>query len=77
MSQAKKRSVYQPREESGKRFKPGTSIEQGSAVGIAVQTQQQELSPATGAMSLQCAEVRTSSSWHDDQTIRLCQSLFK
>lgn len=63
MSQAKRRSVYQPQQrESSKRFKPGTSTEHeqsGAETAAGAVTHK-------GAMSLQCAEVRTSSSWQDD-----------
>lgn len=77
MSQAKKRLVYRPRDEGSKRFKRGVSTEQERAGTTAVQTQQQELSPATGAMSLQCAEVRATPSWHDGYRSRWYPSLFR
>lgn len=79
MSKGKKRSVCQPRDESSKRFKPGrssTSSEQERA-GIAEQQTQLELRPATGVMSLQCAEVRVSPSWHDGLPVPLCPSRVK
>lgn len=64
MSQTKKRSACQQQPgESSKRFK--RALEQEGAGVAAEQTLQEP-------MSLQCAEVRTSSSWLDGQPIPLC-----